>query len=49
MASSEEGTPTPLQQADLQAGLSGHSEKGRADAGQGIQAGDERDCGSSPQ
>lgn len=49
MARSEDGTPAPLQQTNLQAGLSGHSEKGGTDAGQGIQASDEGDCGTSPQ
>ena len=46
MASSEDGAPTPPQQPDLQTGLSGHSEKGRADTRKRVQAGDEGDCGT---
>ena len=46
VASGEDGTPAPFQQTDLQTGLSGHGEKGRANAHKAIQAGDEGDCGT---
>ena len=46
MASSEDDTPAPLQQTDLQTGLSGHGEKGGTEACERIQAGDDGDCGT---
>ena len=49
VASSEDDTPAPLQQKDLQTGLSGHSEESRTDTRKRIQAGDDGDCGTSPQ
>ena len=46
MAGSEEDAPLPLQQTDLQTGISGHSKKSGTDAHQRIQTGDEGDCGT---
>ena len=46
MVSSEDGAPTPLQQTDLQAGVSGHGEKGGTYTREGIHTGDEGDCGT---
>ena len=43
------GAAASVQQADVQAGVSGHGEAGGAVVDGEVWAGDEEDCGSSPQ